>query len=163
MMKKTLYSISIIITALFLCGFVAGVEIGDPDDNQPSEPTSPVLEYEETIAPTKSNQELYKQYHLLLISSLEEALSSFQENHLWTYRMVHNSYKYVKLLKGLALDDYKSEYGAVLENLKPIISDLKKRNINKSKKMQLKSDLKKIKKKLEQDFAWGTVKEWIKQ
>jgi len=164
MMQKIFYSISIIITALFLCGFVIGTQIGDPEDKQLSEPIAPILEYEETIQPYKSNQELYKQYYLLSISSLEEAISSLQDkNQLWTYRMVHNSYKYVKLMSDLAIDDYKSEYGPISDDLKAISLDVKKRNINKSKKNQIKNNLKKNKKIIEENLFWGIVSEWIKQ
>ncbi|MBU1043696.1 MAG: hypothetical protein KJ915_04775 [Candidatus Omnitrophica bacterium] len=161
-MRKFLYSSGIIITALFLYGFVAGVEIGDPDDVQLSEPNSPVLEYEETIVVPKTNQELYNQYHLLAISSLEEAQTSFQENKLWTYRMVHNASNYIKLMHALALDEYKQEYTTILESLKPLIADLKNSSKHKYQTAQIKHQLKNIEKELEQDYSWEKVKAWIK-
>ncbi|MBU1088126.1 MAG: hypothetical protein KKD05_11505 [Candidatus Omnitrophica bacterium] len=162
-MKKYLYLISIIITALFLCGFVAGVEIGGPDDKQLSEPNTPVLEYEETIAAPKSSQELYNQYHLLAVSSLEEAQTSFQENKLWTYRMVHNASKYIKLMQGLALDEYKQEYATVSDIIKPLLSDLKNINLSKFQTIRIKQQLNNIEKQLEADYPWEKVKTWIKE
>ncbi|MFH1062439.1 MAG: hypothetical protein V1747_06085 [Candidatus Omnitrophota bacterium] len=162
-MKKILYSISMLITALFLCGFVAGVEIGDPEDKQPAEPTGPIVEYIDTIAPYKSSQELYQQYHLLAISSLEEAESSFQENRLWTYRMARNASNYIKLLNGLVIDAKKPKYGEVLERLKPVIDSLKNKNRQEYKAIKFKDELKSIAKTLEQDYSWEKVKTWIKE
>lgn len=163
MMKKILYSINIVIIGLCLCGFVAGVEIGDPEDNQPSEPTSPVLEYTDTIAPSKSSQELYKEYHLLAISSLDEAESSFQENQLWTYRMVHNAANYIKLLNGLVMDAQKQEYLEIIERFQPILVTLKNKNLQKYQLIKIQDELKDIAKTLEQDYSWEKAKAWIKE
>ena len=164
-MKKNLYSISILITALFLYGFVAGAEIENikDKDKQLSQPTGPIVDYEETIAPYKSSQELYQEYHLLAISSLSEAESSFQENQVWTYRMVHNASKYIKLLNGLVIDAQKQKYLDIIERLKPMLASLKNRNTHGYQATKIKDELNTIAQILEQEFSWEKAKAWIKQ
>jgi hypothetical protein len=164
-MRKILYLISIVTTALFLCGFVAGEEVEKAKDKAKKQAvqTTPVLEYQETIAPQKTNQELYQQYHLLAVSSLEEAESSFQENKLWTFRMVQNAVNYTKLLQELVMDAQKKEYTPILERLNPLLTDLKQRSIDRSKTEKIKAELSSVAKTLEQDYSWEKVKAWIKE
>jgi hypothetical protein len=168
-MKKTGYIFLVILTALFLAGFKAGSETVEQTLQKKRAKTTekpasgPVVEYTETVASEKTPQELYTQYHLLAVSSIEEAVSTFTDNKTWTYRMAHNSLKYVKLLQGLVSEENSGEFSGLLEELKPLVSGLKRRNLTQMQQQVYMDKLKHIAATLEQDFSWEKAKQWITQ
>ena len=163
-MKKALYLL-LIVTAALSYGF----EVGDLTDKTLEEQRassgqpSPVFKYEETITPQVPNTDLYQQYYLLIVTSLDEALQTFSENQKWAFRMVHNAYSYFKLLKNLIIDEQKDKFTPVEENLKDIAERLKKtKNFSRAEKMEIKKEISEVQGVLKKDYNFEKVKGWIK-
>ena len=99
-MRHLINIICCIMCFFLLTGFNAGIEAEDVKNSQ-VKPSEIVLEYKEPIVVQESNQDLYLQYHLLVVNSLEEAGYSFADNRAWASRMTQEAYNYVKLIKKL--------------------------------------------------------------
>ncbi len=161
MMRKYSFLITVIAVALFLCAFKSGYE-SDAEKN-PEEHTGPVVTYKETVSPQKSSEELYHEYHLLSITSLEEAQNSIFDDQRWAYRMVDNAYRYLQLLIGLLEDDHKDAFSQISKELKIMLSALKKKNLAEFKKTKINDNLKNIAKLLGKDYKYSQAKPWIKK
>jgi len=161
-MKNLIYIFGLISAALFLCGFESGVTIGDKSDT-PKEPTQPVLQYEKTVSPAKSNIELYQEYYLLIVTSLKEAQLAMPGNQQWAYRMVHNAYKYAQLQEQLVYAEHQDAFSALKEKFVSLIALLKKNNATSRQLREIDEGLKETASVVEKEFRYETAASWIKQ
>ena len=168
-MKKIYYSTLLILTALAVCGFRVGSE--SLEDITAKKKASkrdvavdgPVVVYTETVIPEKTPQQLYKQYHLLAVSSLEESVSALDDNKQWAFRMAHNAYKYIKLIQALIVPEKQQEFDILMCDLQPLLDKLKKRNVSSVQQLEIARGIEQISQILDNDFAWEEVKQWIKE
>lgn len=128
-----------------------------------AEEKSVVVTSQETISPQKSNIELYQQYHLLIIASLEEAANTLSEDQVWAYRMTHNAYSYLQLLLPLLLEEQQDKLLEIAQELNQLIRSLKKDNLTDFKKEKIKDKLKQISAVLQKKFLYEEVRDWIKK
>ncbi len=161
-MKKIYYALGLVSAALSLCGFVSGVASDNKRDT-PKEPTEPVVKYEETVSPVKSNVELYQQYHLLILTSIKEAQQAMPDNQQWAYRMMHNAYKYVHLQESLVLTEYQNAFVSLKEMIEPLLVLLKTKNPAPHQLREIDEQLKKVASVVDKEFRYKTVASWIKQ
>ena len=160
-MKQFIYLICCGLVFFLLSGFGAGIEAERIKNNQ-AKPTGPVLEYEEPVVPRESNQDLYHQYHLLVITSLEEASSALVEDPAWSYRMAQNAYNYIKLLRKLVKDEHRDAFVNINKELKALMSDIRKRNLTGSKRKKLAKELNALAEDLEDNFNFENIESWLK-
>ncbi len=160
-MKQFIYLICCGLVFFLLSGFVAGIE-AEKVKNTQAKPSGPILEYDETDVPRESNQDLYHQYHLLVITSLEEASSTLAEDPAWSYRMAQNAYNYIKLLRKLVKDEYKDVFANINNDLNVLMSDMQKRNLTGSKRKKLAKELDALAEALKENFDFGKIQSWIK-
>lgn len=160
-MKNNFLIILICLTAVFTCGFESGIEVENSTD-KPDEPAKPVLSFEKTTYPKKSSKERYLQYHLLVVSSLEEAEVRFGDNRRWAYRMAHNAYNYLRLMEGLLKNEHKKEIIEIKEQLKPVVDKIKKANLTTAQTNYIKDQLQQIAEVIDKSYSIDKVKRWIK-
>jgi len=159
-MKKSISCLLILVTAALLCGFESGIVF---EETEPPETVGPVIEYEETIAPQKSNKELYQQYFLLAVTSLEEAQSALTDNPRWAYRMAHNAYNYMNLLSGLLVEEQKIPFDDLSGELNVVLAKIKRFNLNRSQVIRARDRIKDITAMLEADYDFKKAKIWIRK
>jgi len=148
----------ILIAGFFLCGFETGVQIGDPAQSQ--EPTDvPVVEYEETVTAVKSDLELYQQYYVIIVSSLEDAIITLEDNILWAYRMTDNAFRYMNLLEKFIDKEQTLEFQGLKDELNPIVVELKAGNISKRQVQEIQKSFTHIIKSLKNDFSRKNVEQ----
>ncbi|MBU4304170.1 MAG: hypothetical protein KJ893_00865 [Candidatus Omnitrophica bacterium] len=145
-----------------LTGFTSGIEL-ERSEKHDAEPGGPVLKYEETVYPQKSPKEKYEQYHLLAVTSLEEAKNSLAKNSLWAYRMAHNAGNYIRLLQKLIKEEYRQEIAGVNERLIPLVRQIKKGDLPLVKTKDIENELEHIAKLLENKYSYDKVALWITQ
>ncbi|MDD5746755.1 MAG: hypothetical protein PHO30_05765 [Candidatus Omnitrophica bacterium] len=161
-MKKIFFALGLVSAALSLCGFVSGVP-SENKVNTPHGPTEPVLQYEETVTPIKSNPELYQQYHLLIVTSLEEARRAIPGDRQWAYRMVHNAYRYVQLQEKVVRTEHQAVFSGLKEKIEPLLVSLKQKNLTSRQQREIDSDLKQITAVVAKELRYKDVAAWIKQ
>lgn len=160
-MKQIFNLICCVLFFCLLCGFQAGVDLED-SDKASNEPVAPVIEYEETVSASKSNLELYQQYHLLIITSLEEASNIVTDDQQWAFRLAQSAYKYVTLLDNLLNDNRKGTFEAVGEDLKALTLSIKSGNLITEKKKRISHNLKAMAKDFKSKYNLKKVQTWIK-
>ncbi len=160
-MKQLNYFICCGLSVILLTGFDSGIEAEKVKDIQAS-PSGPILEYEEPIVPQESTQDLYHQYHLLVITSLEEASSSLAKDPAWSYHMAQNAYNYIKLLRKLLKEEYKDGFVDIIKDLKALMSDMKNRRLSGSKRNKIAEELGALADNLENNFDFGKMQTWLK-
>lgn len=160
-MKQFIYLICCGLVFFLLSGFDAGIEAEKIKNNQ-AKPSGPVFEYEEPDIPQESNQDLYHQYHLLVITSLEEASSALTEDPAWSYHMAQNAYNYIKLFRKLLKEDHKDAFVNINKDLKTLMSRMQKRNLTGSKRRKLVKELNTLAEDLENNFDFEKIQSWIK-
>ncbi len=161
-MKNRNKCIVIILAAFCLTGFESGAQ-SEKSSGPREKQNGPVLHYEETIYPQKLNQGKYAQYHLLIVSSLEEAQKTLAEDRHWAYRMAHNAYKYAGLTKEIIKDEHKEIFVSYSDALSGLLSRIKKKNPSSFYIDELKKDLKKMAGEFKYSFNYEKIKEWIKE
>lgn len=165
-MRKIFITLGILLFSLCLYGFEVDAEskriLGTKEEKE--EPAAPILHYEEEpISPVKTNTELYQQYHLLIVSSLEEAQSYLADDQRWAYRMVHNASNYMQLLLDLLNDKDKDNLSQINQDIKQIVLDTKVNNLSEHKKNKIKRNLGGIVRSLEKQANFSKAKAWIKK
>ncbi|MCG2712956.1 MAG: hypothetical protein L6416_11635 [Candidatus Omnitrophica bacterium] len=160
-MKQFSYLICCGLVFFLLSGFEAGIE-AEKLKNDQAEPSAPVLEYEEPVVSRESNQNLYQQYHLLIITSLEEASSTFEEDPAWSYSMAENACNYIKLLGKLLKEEHKDAFVNLNIGLNALMNDLQKRNLAGSRRKKLVKELDALADDLEYNFDFEKIQSWIK-
>ena len=160
-MKQTLYLICCILSFCLLCGFKAGADI-EGSGKRLNTPITPVLEYEETVSASKSNHELYQQYHLLIVTSLEEASNAIIDDEQWAFRMAQSAYKYVALLDNLLDDKRKGTFDVMGRDLKALTLRIKSRRLSTAQKKEIAHNLKILASDLESNFNFKKMRTWIK-
>ena len=165
-MKKIFITLGILLFSLCLYGFEADAEskriLGTKEEKE--EPAVPILHYEEeTVSPQKTNAELYQQYHLLIVSSLEEAQNYLADDQRWAYRMVHNASKYMQLLLGLLHSKDKDNLLQINQDIKQIVLDIKVNNLSEHKKKKIERNIGSIVRSFEKQASFSTAKAWIKK
>jgi len=161
-MKKIIAASITILPLLVLCAFTSGIEL-ERSEKHHSEPSGPVLKYEETVYPQKSPKEQYEQYHLLAVTSLEEAKNSLEKKSLWAYRMAHNAGNYIRLLQKLIKEDYQLEIAGVNERLIPLVRQIKRGHLSLVKTRDIENELGQIAELMENKYSYDKVAAWIAQ
>jgi len=121
------------------------------------------ITYEETISPHRSNVELYQEYHLLIITSLEEAEKTLTDDQYWALRMTQNAYNYLQLLSELLTQKVSAELKELFPEFENLINYLKKYNLTEIKKGALKTDLRDLAKLLKQEYNLNKINLWLKK
>lgn len=121
MMKHFFCLICCGLVFLLLTGFDGGIEAEKLKDAQAIN-TDRVIEYEEPVVPQESNQDLYLQYHLLMVTSLEESSVSLA-----------NAYNYNKLIINLLKEEHQDIFIKKNEHINALMLDMDKRNLPNSK------------------------------
>lgn len=160
-MRQTLYLICCILFFCLLCGFKAGADL-EGSDKRSNTPLAPVFEYEETVSVSKSNHELYQQYHLLIVTSLEEASNAIIDDERWAFRMAQSAYKYVALLDNLLDDKQKGTFDVMGRDLKALTSRIKTRRLSAAQKKEIARNLKVLASDLESNYNFKKMRRWIK-
>ncbi|MFH1459223.1 MAG: hypothetical protein ABIG64_02455 [Candidatus Omnitrophota bacterium] len=148
---KITKSLLLLVLGLFLCGFEAGVQIGDPEESEELANT-PVVNYEETVTAVKSDLELYQQYYVIIVSSLEEASLTLTDNNQWAYRMADNAYRYMTLLEKFIETEKKSEFYRLKDTIKPIVAKLKNGNISVKETLEIQTSINAVVKMIKSNF-----------
>lgn len=160
-MKQFICLICCGLVIFLLTGFDSGIEAEKIKDAQ-VKPTGRVLKYEEPVVLQESNQDLYHEYHLLVITLLEESSDSLSEDPDWSYHMANNAYNYIKLIIKLVKEEHQDIFINKIKDIKALIIDLSKRNIPNSKKQKLSIALNALAEDLEKNFNFEKIQLWIK-
>lgn len=166
MMKNFFITVVVLLIPLCLYGFEVDAEskriLGEKEEKE--EPAAPILQYEEDAAsPLKTNAELYQQYHLLIVTSLEEAEKYISSDQRFAYRMADNASNYMRLLLGLINAKDKSSLSQIDQEIEEIVLNIKAKNLLEYKKKKIKRQLGRIVKKLEKQASFSKAKAWIKK
>lgn len=159
-MKKIFNFFCCISLLILLSGFEAGIEAEKLKNSQPKS-NEPVLKYEEPKPTVKSNQDRFHEYHLLAVTSLEEASESLKENPARALSMAQNSNNYVSLIKKLLNEDNKDLFNDVINKINSFISMINKPNLSDRECKEISKNLRNYSKTLNREYDFDKVKQWI--
>lgn len=145
-----------------LCGY----RLGDEEEGfhkKKKGPTEPVSEYEVTVKPQQSVEDLYQQYHLLIVTSLKEASDSINKDYHRACGMIKNAYHYLQILSELYIDEHKDDLREMKTQIKEIYSSLERSNLTQIKKSKIERRLKDIVAVLKTDYKYEKIAEWTKE
>ncbi len=161
MMKQFIYLICCGSVLFLLTGFNAGIEAEKIKDAE-VKPSGRVVKYEEPVVPQESNQDLYLEYHLLVITSLEESSISLSEDPTQSVYMAENACNYIKLIIKLLKEEHKDVFIKKNEALNALMADLIKPKLPGSKLKKLSISLNALSEDLEDNFNFEKVQSWIR-
>ncbi len=160
-MKRKFIFFFIILAAFVNFGFSSGSE--KETAVKKTQNVEPVTKYEEYPKSDKSNQELFQEYHIIIITSLEEAQSAFSENPVWALRMLRDADNYFALLTEMLSEDPGNKFLNVKTELKEVISCIENKNVTEIKKNELRKKTSVINSVLKKELGFPQVKQWVKK
>ncbi|MCP4649843.1 MAG: hypothetical protein GY853_07185 [PVC group bacterium] len=161
---KNIIKIVLVCTVIpvFLCAY----RTTDREENvtQKSEvPTTPIVEYETIPQNHQSPEELYLHYHLIIVTSLEEASTTLDDNQFWAYGMGTNAYHYLELLCELFSPEYQNKLTQISESIAAATAYLKKDNLTQIQKNRVKQKLKDTAKVLDREYSYAKIENWLQK
>lgn len=162
-MKQFICLICCGLAIFLLSGFDSGIEAEKLKDAEAAiESSAPVLKYEEPVVTPESNKDLYLQYHLLVVTSLEESISTLSEDPAWSQRMAKNAYYYIKLMVKLLKVENQDQFIDKSKKLNALILEMNKPNLPRSKIRKQVKALENMAEDWENNFDFENIKSWIK-
>lgn len=140
MMKKSCAGILLVLGWFTLCAFQSAGEDSSAA-KAAREEEAPVLRYEQSVVTPAYPEERLQRYHVLVVSSIEDAAETLADSPQWALRMVEDAGHFAALIRDLLAEPYRGEMEKLRDRLQSVCTDMQRRSRTLSEQERLRQQL----------------------